>query len=121
LISVAIDGNGRARFPYMPLYVDDWLSSDTVESFSLVQQAAYLRLLLRQWKAPNGFLPNDEAQLAKWSGLGVNWKRLGRPVLAAGFTHTTSGYVNPKLRDLWKSARSKSAQARKAAEKRWSD
>ena len=52
----------RARFPYMPFFVDDWLSSDAVESFTLEQQAAYLHLLLRQWKAKDGFLPKDEAR-----------------------------------------------------------
>jgi uncharacterized protein YdaU (DUF1376 family) len=121
LIAVATNGNGKTRFPYMPFYVDDWLSSDTVARLSLVQRAAYLNLLIRQWKAPNGILPNDEEQLARWSELGVNWKRLGRPILAACFTSTASGYINPKLRGLWIAARSKSEQARKAAEKRWED
>jgi uncharacterized protein YdaU (DUF1376 family) len=109
----------RARFPYMPFFVDDWLSSDVVASFTLEQQAAYLLLLARQWKAPNGFLPKDEATLARWSGLGSRWAKLGRPILRQCFVRRKDGYANPRCRRLWEWAKVKSARAKTAAEVRW--
>jgi uncharacterized protein YdaU (DUF1376 family) len=103
----------------MPFYVDDWLSSDAVESFSLEQQAVYLRLLLRQWKARDGMLPKDEASLARWSGLGAKWPKVGRPVLARCFTEHANGYINPRCRELWEHIRERTAKAHRAAAIRW--
>ena len=109
----------RARFPYMPFYVDDWLSSDAVEAFTLEQQGAYIRLLARQWKAHDGLLPKDEATLARWSGLGTRWKKLGRPIIGRCFVEKGGGWVNPRCRELWEYTRAKSAKARQSAESRW--
>lgn len=109
----------RARFPYMPFYVDDWLSSDAVESFTLEQAGAYLFLLLRQWKAPNGYLPTNEATLARWSRLGSRWPKIGRPILRACFVKRKEGYANPRCRRLWEETKAKSAKARTAADLRW--
>lgn len=112
-------GEEAARFHYMPLYVDDWLSSDSVDSFSLEQQAAYLLLLLRQWKAKDGMLPKDEATLARWSRLGARWAKVGRPIVARCFTERGGRLVNLRCLELWEAAREKSAQAREAAQTRW--
>ena len=111
--------DGRTRFPYLPFFVDDWLSSDTVESFTLEQQAVYLLLLLRQWKARDGMLPKDEAALARWTKLGKRWPAVGRPILRQCFNERQDGYVNTKLRRLWDHARQRSSNARAAAEARW--
>jgi uncharacterized protein YdaU (DUF1376 family) len=115
------DNGNRARFPYMPFYVDSWLSSDRVEGFTLEQQAAYLRLLLRQWKDPDGYLTTDEATLARWSGLGARWRKVGRPIIQQCFVERTGGLVNIRCRRLWEEVKAKSAKARRAAEARWSD
>jgi uncharacterized protein YdaU (DUF1376 family) len=112
-------GDDRARFPYFPLIVDDWLSSDTVAAFTLEQQGAYLNLLLRQWKAKDGMLPKDDVTLARWSRLGARWPKVGRPILDACFIERETGYVNQKLRALWTHARTRSAKAVRAAESRW--
>jgi uncharacterized protein YdaU (DUF1376 family) len=109
----------RARFPYMPFFVDDWLSSDAVESFTLEQQGAYLLLLARQWKAKDGYLPKDEATLARWSRLGPRWRTVGRPILDQCFVERAGGYVNPRCRRLWEEVKARSAKARHAAEVRW--
>jgi uncharacterized protein YdaU (DUF1376 family) len=113
------NSDSRARFPYLPLFVDDWLSSDAVETMTLEQQGAYLRLLLRQWKAPNGLLPKEDATLARWSGLGARWRRVGRPVLDRCFSERADGFVNLKLRRLWEETRERSGKAREAAAERW--
>lgn len=109
-----LDQSGKARFPYMPFFVDDWLSSDAVAQFTLEQQAAYINLLLRQWKAEDGILPNNRATLARWSGLGDRWGKLGPPIIRACFVERHGGLVNPKCRKLWEWTRDKSAQARAA-------
>jgi uncharacterized protein YdaU (DUF1376 family) len=111
----------RARFPYMPFYVDDWLSSDAVEGMTLEQQGAYLNLLLRQWKAKDGMLPTDDATLARWSRLGARWRKVGKPILAQCFVTRNGSYVNPKLYGLWERSRGKSGQATTAAEVRWEE
>lgn len=109
----------RARFPYLPLYVDDWLTSDAVDAFSLEQQAAYLRLLLRQWKSPDGMLPRDEPSLARLSQLGDRWRDLGRPIVARCFVARGGRLLNLRCHQLWKEARAKSASAKRAAQTRW--
>lgn len=112
-------GEEQARFPYMPFYVDDWLSSDSVDSFTLEQQAAYLLLLLRQWKAKDGMLPNDERTLARWTRLGARWPKVGRPIVARCFVERRGALVNVRLRELWEAARRKSGKAARAADSRW--
>lgn len=109
----------KARFPYMPFFVDDWLSSDTVEGFTLEQQGAYLLLLARQWKAHDGYLPKDEATLARWSRLGVRWRKVGRPILARCFVERAGGLVNVRLRRLWEMTKDKTTKARQSADVRW--
>lgn len=103
----------------MPFYVDDWLSSDTVEGFTLEQQGAYLLLLLRQWKAKDGRLPSDEATLARWSRLGARWRTVGRPIIQRCFVERGGGLVNPRCRALWEDIKEKSKKAKLAAEIRW--
>ena len=110
-----------SKFPYMPFYVDDWLSSDTVAGFTLEQEAAYLRLLIRQWKAPDGQLPKDERVLASYAKLGTRWGKVGRPIVQQCFVERAGGLVNLRLREIWLHVKSRSAKAKAAAEKRWDD
>jgi uncharacterized protein YdaU (DUF1376 family) len=118
-MTMSTDTPTRERFPYFPFFVDDWLSSDAVTGFTLEQQAAYLLLLIRQWKAADCVLPADEIALARWSKLGARWKKLGRPIIAQCFTRTDGGYVNEKLRGLWNHSRERSGKASIAATLRW--
>ena len=103
----------------MPFYVDDWLLSDAIDGFTLEQQGAYLRLLLRQWKSRTGMLPQDDRSLAEMSRLGERWKKVGRPIVARCFVKRGDGLVNLRCRELWEAARRKSGLARDAATKRW--
>lgn len=109
----------KTRFPYLPFYVDDWLSSDAVSGFTLEQEAAYLRLLLRQWKAADGQLPKDETLLASYSRLGARWRKVGRSILQRCFVERADGYVNTRLRTEWLKVRERSSKAKAAAEERW--
>lgn len=110
----------KARFPYMPFYVDDWLSSDTIAGFTLEQEAAYMRLLFRQWKAPDGQLPKDEMLLAGYTRLGPRWRKVGRPIIQRCFVERAGGLVNLRLREIWLHVRARSKQASAAASARWS-
>jgi uncharacterized protein YdaU (DUF1376 family) len=113
------DDIGRSRYPFMPFYVDDWLSSDAVESFTVEQQGVYLNLLLRQWRSKDGYLPKDDATLARWSRLGARWAKVGRPVLERCFVERAGGWVNLRCRKVWEEVKDRSAQAKRAAEARW--
>lgn len=115
----ASDRSESNRLPYMPKYVDDWLSSATVASFTLEQEGAYDRLLMWEWKDPTCTLPNDETVLAQYSRLGSRWRRLGRPIVKACFVEEGGRLVNLKLRELWRAAMEKSRQAKDAANSRW--
>jgi uncharacterized protein YdaU (DUF1376 family) len=109
----------RARFAWFPLYVDDWLASDAVDAFTLEQQGAYLRLLLRQFTAADGTLPRDARELARISKLGDRWRKVGAPIIARCFVEHGEGLVNLRCRAEWERARDKSAKAAKAGRKRW--
>ena len=121
-MSEAVSGNGedRARFPYLPLFVDDWLTSDAIDGFTVEQEGAYLRLLLRQWKSKTGMLPRDERELARISRLGERWRELGKPIIDRCFVKRRFGLVNLRLRNEWERAEKRSAVNANAARKRWS-
>jgi uncharacterized protein YdaU (DUF1376 family) len=106
------------RFPWVPFYVDDWLTSDAIADFSVEQEGAYLRLLLRQWKSPDGVLPKDDATLAKYSRLGKRWKKVGQPIIGRCFIERPEGFVNLRLWNEWLHAHHRRDVARAAAAKR---
>jgi uncharacterized protein YdaU (DUF1376 family) len=112
--------NEANRLPFMPLYIDDWLSSDAIAAFTPEQESAYLRLLMRQWKSPDCSLPKDESILASYSRLGSRWKKLGRQILQRCFVEVNGRFVNQRLKFEWEKAREKSVKAQSAAFTRWS-
>ena len=61
--------------PAMPFYVNDWLSSSSVQRMGLVEQAAYMRLLAFCWASGNCSLPEDETELLELAGLSepIGW------------------------------------------------
>lgn len=115
----ASDRSEPNRLPYMPMYVDDWLSSLTVASFTLEQEGAYERLLKWAWKDPSCTLPDDEAVLAQYSRLGTRWKKFGRPIVERCFVREGGRLVNLKLRSIWREVQEKSSKAKAAANTRW--
>ncbi|RZJ47442.1 MAG: DUF1376 domain-containing protein [Brevundimonas sp.] len=66
--------------PYMQLYVADYLG-DT-RHLTTEQHGAYMLLLMTMWRS-GGVIPNDDAKLARITGLTVaRWKRISADVLA---------------------------------------
>ena len=60
--------------PYMPFYVGDYLA-DT-RQLTTIEHGAYVLLLLCMWRA-GGALPNDDAKLARFTGLTPRqWDRM---------------------------------------------
>lgn len=107
------------RLPFLPLYVDDWFSSPTIQSFTLEQEGAYGRLLKWAWKLPNCSLPKDEVTLATYSRLGTRWRKVGRPILAACFVEQDGRWVNLRLHIEWVKAHDAHGKRVAAAEERW--
>jgi uncharacterized protein YdaU (DUF1376 family) len=89
---------------WMPVFIGDYLA-DTMH-LSTEQHGAYLLLLFHLWR--RGSLRDDDAVLAKISGLGESAWNLQRPVLAEFF----------KIHDgLWQHGRVEKEKARVAATK----
>lgn len=114
-----------AKDPYMPFYVNDWLSSPRVARMTLEQQGAFLRLLCFLWSSGDCSIEDDPQVLATLSGAGEGWFKNGWAVVRDCFTPhpDKSGFLtNQKLLDLWNERqewRRKSALGgKKSAEKR---
>ena len=113
------DHHETSRLPYMPKFIDDWLSSLTIATFTLEQEAAYDRLLMYQWKDPQCSLPKDEAILASYSRLGPKWKKFGRPIIARCFVEENGRLFNRRCRQEWLKAQEISGKRKAAADERW--
>lgn len=110
-------------FPYFPLYVKDWLTGQSTTLMSPEEKGAFLDLLCHAWLAdPPCTLPADDKALAKLSGLGSRWKKVG-PALRGQFEVVAGRLRNGKQWDIWQDMmthREKRANAgRKGNEARW--
>ena len=103
-------------FPYMPLFVDDWLSSDRIDQLASDRAYGYMLLLMHQWKDKQGYLPTNEKVLARWARLTVAEVR---PLLREFFVRRNGHYYNAKCREKWLAAKERSEHAKKAGEGRW--
>ena len=59
--------------PWMPFYVNDFLSSNHVAEMTTEEIGAYALLLLRQWASSDQSLPNDPVALAKLARMPDGW------------------------------------------------
>ena len=103
-----------ASLDWMPLYVDDWLTSPDVGTLTLTQQAAYVRLLAYQWK--DGRVKNDPERMARMVGVPrEEFDSLAPPVLEL-FNLRRGYFTNKKLAVL----RAKAVERMHALSKRGS-
>jgi len=107
----------------MPLWCEDWLTSETVDAMSASMERGYLRLLMRCWMGDGCSLPEDERILCSWSKLGP--KHL-RNLLKIGFESHPNLFgrlTNVKLHSFWMERRDfekkRSDVGRLGAEARW--
>lgn len=93
----------RKRLPYMPLFVDDFLSSTKVAAMTPAEVGGYLMLLMNCWASGDVSIPADDSSLEMISRLGVGWKK-SRNKLRACFTEhpTKEGFLtNSRLCEVW--------------------
>lgn len=102
-----------AALPYMPLFVADYLA-DTAD-LSTAQHGAYMLLIMNYWQR-GGPLPNDNARLAKITGLSTrNWLQM-RSRIEEFFESGTEFWNHARIdRELSRVA-DKSLKSKKAAQ-----
>jgi uncharacterized protein YdaU (DUF1376 family) len=105
---------------WMPVFIGDYLA-DTMH-LSTEQHGAYLLLLFHLWR--RGSLRDEDAVLAKISGLGESAWKMHRPVLAEFFKIHDGlwqhGRVEKERTRVAATTQSKAKKAKLAASSRWS-
>lgn len=114
------------ELPWFKLFVEAWINSVTIAGFTSEQEGVYLRLLIRQWMANDGFLPMNSDTLANWTRVKHHrWQKVGKPILDQCFERENGHYFNRKLREQWEEARAileaRQVGGRLGAKKRWDD
>jgi uncharacterized protein YdaU (DUF1376 family) len=105
----------REQLPYMPFFVGDYLKE--TRRLTTEEHGAYVLLILEYW-AKGGNLPDDDAQLARIAGLKLpTWRKM-RPVIQA-FFH--DGWRHEGLDKQLVYAADRKQRARKAALARYSE
>lgn len=91
-----------AELFWFPWLAKEWLSSPVRMAMLPEQRGAYVDLLCVAWGRGDvdPSLPNDDAQLAAQSGLGIRWKKLG-PLIRAQFEVRGNRLVSPWLSSVW--------------------
>ena len=107
-------------YPWLPLYVSEWLLVPIKEGLSLAEQGAFIRLLCLQWD--KGGLPDDPVALARMSGclpeeFAPIWRQLERlfPV------HDDGSRQNENLERVREKHIARSSKAQSAAAARWAN
>ncbi len=87
---------------YFPFFASDWLTGQATTRMTPEQKGAFVDLLAHAWIAkPPCTLENDDAVLAKLSGLGPRWKRTGALVRAQFVPRPDGLLINPKQFEVW--------------------
>lgn len=106
----------KVRDPSMPLYVADWLSSESVTAMTLEQQGAFMRLLCHAWLSGSCSLPDNDTTLAALSTLGEKWAGENAKVIRDCFKKKRLGnetrIVNDRQYKEWQSRRKHSEKSR---------
>lgn len=75
--------------------IKSWLSSSQVKTMTLAERGAYMNLLCYYY--PQGWLPDDDEQLAQLSELGADWKKGSGDKLRKCFTVSRGKLRHEKL------------------------
>ncbi len=112
------------EFPYVPLYVRDFLDDDKVESMNTTEIGAYVLLLLRSWnQEPACSLPADDHLLARYARMELaDWSAAKARVLSP-FKRRGNRYYQPRLlaefEKIQRSCENKKKAGKAGANKRW--
>jgi uncharacterized protein YdaU (DUF1376 family) len=101
-----------AEFPGFTIWTDAYLA-DT-HDLTTLEHGAYLLMLMKMWRA-GGYLPNDEAKLARIAGVGRReWDRIRDHIMP--FFRLENGQITQgRLQDELRRARSRSQKAAESA------
>lgn len=111
--------------PPLPLWTDDWLTSEAVDGLDAASERGYLRLLLWCWKGEGCSLPTDRDRLARYAKLTRARAKLELILELFFVSHPTlvDRLSNLKLLELWLENREFSETASRngkmGAEARW--
>ncbi len=113
-----------AEFPFLPLWVDAYLS-DTVD-LTPEQHGIYLLLLMLAWRRADCSIPADTEYLRSWfrhqTGMhGNKFNAVVPPILERFFMRIDGDFVQKRLRKERDFVEKKSRKARENAQKRWVD
>lgn len=92
----------KLRDPSFPFYAGDWLSGQSVDSMTLAEQGAFVRLLCHAWLSGTCTLPDDPAVLGALSRMGEEYFRSDPCPLRRCFKLRSGKLHNEKLTELWK-------------------
>jgi uncharacterized protein YdaU (DUF1376 family) len=111
----------RDPLPFLPLYVDDWLNSESVSLMSFEAQGVYIRLLCYQWR--NGSIPSDLSKVARLAGipiadLGRVWDEVGPMFWEVDNTLANPRLANERTRQMER-YEAKSQGGKQGNAKRW--
>jgi len=111
-------------FPYLPIEVENFLSSREWISFNYVEKAAFINLLLKSWhEIPSASLPDDDVLLTHFSGVGRRWGKIKEKVLSEWVLASDGRYYHPyvakRALEAWLIKLNASLDANKGNEKRW--
>jgi hypothetical protein len=89
---------------WYPHIIDSWQGSATIQTFSHAAYRGFHNLIMEQFQAEDGMLPDDDKQLAKLSRLGMEWHDVAGEVREA-LTADGQGRVYSKTQfELWTQA-----------------
>jgi uncharacterized protein YdaU (DUF1376 family) len=99
--------------PYIPFFIGDYLKE--TRHLTTEEHGAYLLLILEYW-VKQGALPDDDAQLARITGLTpAKWRKV-RPVVKDFFR---DGWKHPRIDAELEKASALTEKRRAAANVRW--
>lgn len=81
---------------WMPLHIDAWQGSASVQQMTDAEHRAFLNLLMEAWQAEDCGLPSEEKELAKLSRKRAEWPQIREAVLDE-FDLIDGRYYNAKL------------------------
>jgi len=93
----------KREMPWMPFYVNDFLSSAEVYLMTPEEGWGYLNLLFAQWQSgAKRCIPSDKEELAKLSRLGGKWGKCSRRIMKQFVRVGGSGFRNKRCAEIYR-------------------
>jgi hypothetical protein len=92
---------------WYPHIIDAWQGSATIQTFSHAAYRGYHNLIMEQFQAEDGKLPDDDRQLAKLSRLGAEWASVAQEVREALTSDGNGRIYSTTQFELWTDAHSR--------------